>query len=299
MVSDLRSYLEEKRELIEQWIDKNFPKKAGYGKRVIEASLYSLKAGGKRIRPILCLMGYELYKNDSTEILPFACGLECIHTYSLIHDDLPCMDDDDIRRGKPSCHRAFDEATAILAGDGLLTLAFEWFTHPALRKRISPEALLQAIHLVSRAVGLKGMVGGQMADLLAEGKKGTLRKLSWIHTHKTVLFLEASLISGALLAEAPKGEIRVLSEFGKKLGLLFQVIDDLLDIIGDEKTLGKPVKSDLKKKKLTYPSLFGVEKTKELAEKLSEEALQTLDRLPNRDCSLLRELTIFLLNRVN
>lgn len=299
MASNLKEYLESKKALIEDWIDKNFPKGNSFGRRVIEASLYSLKAGGKRIRPILCLMGYELYRKDSEKILPFACGLECIHTYSLIHDDLPCMDNDDFRRGKPSCHKAFDEATAILAGDGLLTLAFEWFTLPKMSKEIPADTLLKAIHLVSKAVGLKGMVGGQMADLLAEGKKGSLRKLNWIHTHKTVLFMETSLVSGALLAEAPGKEIKVLSEFGKKLGLLFQIIDDLLDLIGDEKTLGKPVKSDLKKKKLTYPSLFGIEKTRELAEKTSEEALQTLKKLPNRNTELLQELTIYLLKRVN
>lgn len=299
MVNSLKTYLESKKFLVEQWIDENFPKGRGPGRRVFEASFYSLKAGGKRLRPILCLMGYELFKEDSEKILPFACGLECIHTYSLIHDDLPCMDDDDFRRGKPSCHKAFDEATAILAGDGLLTLAFEWFTHPKLRKALPAEALLKAIHLVSKAVGLRGMVGGQMADLLAEGKKGSLERLNWIHTHKTVLFMEASLVSGALLAEAPNGDLKVLSEFGKKLGLLFQIVDDLLDIIGDEKTLGKPIKSDLKKNKLTYPSLFGIEKTKELAEKTTEEALQVLKKLSHRDINLLQELTIYLSMRVN
>lgn len=299
MVNNIRSYLEKKRALIEDWIDKNFPKGSGLGRRVIEASLYSLKAGGKRIRPILCLMGYELFRSDSEKVLPFACGLECIHTYSLIHDDLPCMDDDDFRRGKPSCHKAFDEATAILAGDGLLTLAFEWFTHPKIIKEVSPLALLRAIHLVSKAVGLVGMVGGQMADLLAEGKKGDARTLNWIHTHKTVLFLEASLVSGAILAEAPNEEIKVLSKFGKKLGLLFQIIDDLLDIVGDEKTLGKPVKSDLKKKKITYPALYGVEKTRALAEKVHRDALQVLEALSHRDFKLLKELTVYLLNRVN
>lgn len=294
----LQAYLEEKKRLIEEALDKYYPKLRGYGKRVAEAAQYSLKAGGKRLRPILCLMGYELYRNSSEDILPFACGLECIHTYSLIHDDLPCMDDDDFRRGKPSCHKAFDEATAILAGDGLLTLAFELFTHPEVVKRTSPLALTKAIHKVAQAVGFRGMVAGQMADLLAEGKRGTLQQLKWIHAHKTVAFIEASLISGALLAEAPSKEIKILSKFGQQLGLIFQIVDDLLDIIGDEKTLGKPVKSDLKKKKLTYPSLFGLEKTRKMAEEMAEEALNTLNKL-EKDTTYFRELTLYILNRAH
>ncbi|MFN4196894.1 MAG: polyprenyl synthetase family protein, partial [Caldimicrobium sp.] len=168
---ELKNYLKEKKEKIEKTLRETFPKKGFYGKRALDAAFYSLMAGGKRIRPILCLLSYELYKPQSDEILLFACGIECIHTYSLIHDDLPCMDDDDLRRGKPSCHKAFDEATAILAGDGLQALAFEYFTHPLLK--IDSQLLLKAIHCIAKAVGFDGMVGGQMADLLAQGRKGT------------------------------------------------------------------------------------------------------------------------------
>lgn len=296
--SEIRRFLEEKRAIVEKAIDRYFPKGGNYGKRVLDAALYSLKAGGKRLRPILCLMGYELYKPNSEDILPFACGLECIHTYSLIHDDLPSMDDDDLRRGKPSCHKAFDEATAILAGDGLLTLAFELFTHQDLIKRVNPSAVIQAINKVAKAVGLKGMVGGQMADLLAEGKRGSLKKLQWIHEHKTVAFIEASLISGAILASAPKDEINILSRFGNKLGLIFQIVDDLLDLIGDEKTLGKPIKSDLKRQKLTYPSILGIEETKRITKDLTNEALSILEPLGER-AKLLKDLTSYLSERMN
>lgn len=295
---DLNKYLEEKKRKIEKNLQNFFPKKDKYGKRVLEAAYYSLMAGGKRIRPILCLIGYELYKENSDEIIPFACGIECIHTYSLIHDDLPCMDDDDFRRGKPACHKAFDEATAILAGDGLQALAFEWFTHPNLVKKIDPHLIIKAISCIAQAIGFKGMVGGQMADLLAEGKKGDLKELKWIHNHKTVALIKASLLSGAILANAPSSELKILSKFGQNLGLLFQIVDDLLDLLGDEKSLGKPLQSDLKKKKLTYPALFGTEKTKILAKRTAEKAIALLSTLDEK-AEILKKITYYLLNRVN
>lgn len=295
---ELKSYLEEKRRIINETLERLLNFKIEYGERVLQAAKYSLLDGGKRIRPILCLMGYELFGRPGEDILIFACGLECLHTYSLIHDDLPAMDDDDFRRGKPSCHKAFDEATAILAGDGLLTFAFECFSHPALLNKVNPLFLLKAIHHVAKASGFEGMVGGQMADLLAENQEGTEELLRWIHEHKTVALIEASLVSGALLAEAKEEEINQLSLFGQKLGLLFQITDDLLDILGDEALLGKPVKSDLKKKKLTYPALFGIEKTKEIAEKTAKEAIALL--LPfGKRASLLEELTYYILHRSN
>ncbi|MFN4131740.1 MAG: polyprenyl synthetase family protein [Caldimicrobium sp.] len=297
-VKNLKEYLEEKRNKIEKTLQRFFPKAGRFGQRVFEASFYSLMAGGKRIRPILCLAAYELYKENSDDILLFASGIECIHTYSLIHDDLPCMDNDDFRRGKPSCHKAFDEATAILAGDGLQALAFEWFTHPNLTKKIDPLLILRATSCIANAIGLKGMVGGQMADLLAEGKKGTAKELRWIHEHKTVALIRASLLSGAILADAPSSDLKILSEYGKHLGMLFQMVDDLLDLLGDEKTLGKPLQSDLKKKKLTYPALYGTEKTKILAKKTAEKAINLLIPFGER-ANVLKMLTDYLLNRVN
>lgn len=295
--SDLETYLKEKKQKIEEILDTYFPKSTGYGKRVIEAARYSLFAGGKRIRPILCIAGAEAVGGKEEDVIFFAVGLECLHTYSLIHDDLPAMDDDDFRRGKPTCHKAFDEATAILAGDGLQSLAFSFFTHPLLLKKVDHRRLLKAIHLVSEAVGLKGMVGGQMADLLMEGKKGNLKILKWIHTNKTVKFIQASVVSGALLVGGKRKELDALKRYGKNLGIAFQMIDDVLDIVGDEKKLGKKTMSDVRKEKLTYPSLLGIEKTKELAKIHTEKAILALKELGERG-RILREVAEFLLTRV-
>ncbi len=293
---ELKEYLEFKKRRIEEKISELFPQAQGYGKRVILASAYSLKSGGKRLRPILCLIGYEICGQDPEDILIFACGLECLHTYSLIHDDLPCMDDDAFRRGKPSCHKAFDEATALLAGDGLQALAFEWFSHPEILKKVDPKVLIKAIHLVARASGLNGMVAGQMADLLSEGKKGSPKLLQWIHKHKTVALISASLLSGGILAQAPKNILTILKNFGEELGLLFQITDDLLDLIGNEKELGKPLKSDLKKQKLTYPLLFGIEETQKLAQETAKKAIHLLKPL-GEGAKLLEDLTYYILER--
>ncbi len=273
---EILAILEERRALVEEALKKYFPQGKGLESRVIEAACYSLMAGGKRIRPILCLLGYELFTPDPSKIVLFSCGLECLHTYSLIHDDLPAMDNDDFRRGRPSCHKAFDEATAILAGDGLQALAFYFFTHRELRKKVKPSRLLKAINLVAEAVGFTGMVGGQMGDLLMEGKKGNKRILAWIHEKKTAKLFSASLVSGALLGGAKKNDLQILNQVGKKLGLAFQIVDDLLDLIGDEKILGKPIKSDLKKKKLTFPALYGIETSKKIAEEQIKSAISYL-----------------------
>jgi geranylgeranyl diphosphate synthase type II len=295
---DLNSYLKERSKIVEEVLEKYFPKEKGYGEKVISAGRYSLFAGGKRIRPILCLAGCEVVGGEWEKILLFAAGIECIHTYSLIHDDLPCMDDDDFRRGKPSCHKAYDEATAVLAGDGLQALAFQFFTHPDLVKNVKKTRLLKAIYLISKAIGFEGMVGGQMADLLMEGKKGNSRVIKWIHHNKTVRLIEASVVSGALLGGAKIKEIKALSSYGKNLGFAFQIVDDLLDIIGDEKKLGKRTFSDIKKQKLTYPSLFGIEKTKELAEKYTKRAISALKIFGDK-AKPLKAIAEFILYRVN
>ncbi|QER41725.1 polyprenyl synthetase family protein [Thermodesulfobacterium sp. TA1] len=294
---DILAYLKEKAEKVEKVLTEFFPKPKGYGSRVIEAAFYSLSAGGKRIRPVLCLAGCEAVGGRDEDVVFFAAGIECLHTYSLIHDDLPAMDDDDFRRGKPSCHKAFDEATAILAGDGLQSLAFWFFTHPEQVKRVNKIRLLKAVHLVSQAVGLEGMVGGQMADLLMEGKKAGLKVLKWIHLNKTVKLIEASLLAGALLAKAKKKELQALKSYGKHLGMAFQIVDDLLDIIGDEKNLGKKTFSDIKKQKLTYPSTLGLEKTKDLAEIHTQKAISSLEVLGEK-AQPLRAIAEFVLNRV-
>ncbi|RUM89798.1 MAG: polyprenyl synthetase family protein [Thermodesulfatator sp.] len=259
---------------------------------------YSLFAGGKRLRPILCLLAAEAVGGKPQELLTFACGLECLHTYSLIHDDLPAMDDDDLRRGRPTCHRAFDEATAILAGDGLQALAFECFTHPELRARVPAERLLAAIHLVARAAGIHGMVVGQMADLLAEGRLISLEELQYIHRNKTAALIEASVVSGGLLAGAEEPVLAALRTYGASLGLAFQIVDDLLDVTGDEKELGKPVGSDERRGKATYPALVGLSKAREQAQALVEEACAALSGL-GPAAEPLRALALFVLTRKN
>ncbi len=281
---------------IEEFL-KNYLKEKGFGKRVIEAALYSFLSGGKRIRPVLCFASFELFSGNSGEkILPFGVGIECLHTYSLIHDDLPCMDDDDLRRGKPTCHKAFDEATAILAGDGLQALAFELFTHPFVTREVRKTRIIKAIHLMAKAVGFYGMVGGQMADLLMEGKKGNLRILNWIHRKKTMELIKASIVSGALLGGAKAFHLKNMEIFGKYLGLLFQIKDDILDLTGDEKKIGKPVKSDLKKKKLTYPALKGLEESQRIAQTYYQKALSTLSSFPG-NTEILELITHFVWER--
>lgn len=291
-------FLKEKKALVDQKLEELLPERDEPGGRVISAMRYSLMAGGKRLRPVLCMLGAEAVGRRGEDFLLFACGLECLHTYSLIHDDLPAMDDDDLRRGKPTCHRAFDEATAILAGDGLLTLAFELFSSPELLEVTSPERLLQAVHLVAQAAGASGMVAGQMADLLAEGREISPEELSYIHRKKTAALLSASVVSGGLLAGAPANELQALETYGEALGLAFQIVDDILDVVGEEKKLGKPVGADIRKKKATYPALLGLSEARNKAKELIETAVSALQVFGPK-AEPLKALARFVLSRQN
>ncbi len=296
--AELKSLLEAKRALIDRKLAEILPESREPGSRVIAAMRYSLFAGGKRLRPILCLLGAEVCGARGEDFLLFACGLECLHTYSLIHDDLPAMDDDDLRRGKPTCHRAFDEATAILAGDGLQALAFELFSHPDLLQSTSPERLLRALHLVARAAGIHGMVVGQMADLLAEDRPISREELAYIHRHKTAALISASVVSGGLLGGGEEEALYALKRYGEALGLAFQIVDDILDITGDEKELGKPVGSDERRKKATYPALVGLDQARLMAQNLVEEALEALSSF-GEEAQPLRALARYILSRKN
>ena len=291
-------FLKEKKALVDQKLEELLPERDEPGGRVISAMRYSLMAGGKRLRPVLCMLGAEAVGRRGEDFLLFACGLECLHTYSLIHDDLPAIDDDDLRRGKPTCHRAFDEATAILAGDGLLTLAFELFSSPELLEVTSPERLLQAVHLVAQAAGASGMVAGQMADLLAEGREISPEELSYIHRKKTAALLSASVVSGGLLAGAPANELQALETYGEALGLAFQIVDDILDVVGEEKKLGKPVGADIRKKKATYPALLGLSEARNKAKELIETAVSALQVFGPK-AEPLKALARFVLSRQN
>lgn len=279
---DLKAYLEERRQLVNRALEAYLPRVRGPAFRVVEAMHYSLMAGGKRLRPILCLAACEAVGADHTEALPVACALEMIHTYSLIHDDLPAMDDDDLRRGRPTCHKQFDEATAILAGDGLLTEAFRLLAEAAPRFEGREAVLLEIIELIGRAAGYQGMVGGQMLDLMAEGRKITLKELETIHRLKTGALLTASIRAGALVGGADRYQLTCLTEFGEKFGLVFQITDDLLDVEGEAAEMGKTPGQDEKRRKATYPALLGAEAARQWATTLMEQAIDGLKDLGER-----------------
>ena len=293
MSADLRGRVEQY--LSASFLDKEIPS------RLSDAMRYSLLAGGKRLRPMLCLAVARACAKDRAEditeaLLPFAAGLEMIHTYSLIHDDLPAMDDDDLRRGHPTCHKAFDEATAILAGDALLTNAF---SHMA-RAHAPADVLLEALRLTADAAGAAGMAGGQMLDLEGEGKKLSLEELRILNEKKTGALLLNACECGAVLAQASPEQRHAARCYGSELGLAFQITDDLLDVVGDEATVGKQVRHDAESDKATWPSLVGLEEARRLARVHCEAAEKALgDLFSGPDADFLRETARKLVNRTH
>lgn len=239
---------------------------------VSEAMKYSVRNGGKRIRPMLTLEFCKACGAEPENALPLACAVEMIHTYSLIHDDLPCMDDDDYRRGKPSCHIAFGEANALLAGDALLTLAFE----TAVKADIAAENIVRAVKELSYSAGILGMVGGQVLDLQNENKALTLSELEQIHNLKTGELIRVACVLGCVAAGADEEKIKSAEAYAKGIGLTFQIVDDILDVTSDAETLGKPIGSDAENQKTTYVSLLGIEKSKEVAAELTRKAKAAL-----------------------
>jgi geranylgeranyl diphosphate synthase, type II len=273
---ELKTYLKEKKSLVESFLDSYFDAK--FQPPVLRDSMaYSIQAGGKRIRPILCIAAYEACGGSGEDILPQASSIELIHTYSLIHDDLPAMDNDDLRRGKPTNHKVFGEGMAILAGDGLLTEAFSLLADPRYRHvPVSESTTVKIIYELAVAAGALGMVGGQAQDLLSENAEPDQETLSFIHKHKTAALLSASVRMGAILAQTDREKLEALNAYGENIGLAFQVVDDILDIEGDTEVIGKPKGSDEKKKKMTYPRLYGIEKSKEIAKRLLDAAVGSL-----------------------
>lgn len=258
---ELKTFLEERRRVVDGWLDRFLPPEDTPPAELHRAMRYSVFAGGKRIRPIMTVLAFEASGGSGDGIYPAACAMELVHTFSLVHDDLPCMDDDDLRRGKPTLHRLFGEGVAVLAGDALSALAFE------LLASFGPEILTT----FTRALGPMGMLGGQVGDLKAEGKKVTLSDVEEIHKMKTAALIAASLKIGALAAGAPKENTEALFRFGQKLGLAFQIVDDVLEETGNDLALGKLTGGDRRKEKATYPSVVGVEKSKEIARVLVNE----------------------------
>ena len=296
---DLKQYLEEKRKQVDAALKVFLPEKQGSLAKHIKAMRYSLFAGGKRVRPILCLAAAEAvrgYDNEFPEaLLLTACALECIHTYSLIHDDLPAMDDDSLRRGKPTNHIIFGEAGAILAGDSLLTYAFELLSKD-IQESASPSARLKVISIISKAVGPEGMVGGQYLDLKHEDREVEYDMLKEIHSRKTGTLITASVQAGGILSRCNEKQFQALSLYGNRIGLAFQIVDDLLNVEGTQEQLGKAAGSDAARNKATYPALFGVDATKRKAQEAIDEALTALADFDER-ATMLRELAKYIVNR--
>lgn len=280
-------------ELVEKNLIVELKKNPALEEKLAKAMEYSLMAGGKRLRPILLMAAADAVNNSGEKFLTVATSIEMIHTYSLIHDDLPAMDNDDYRRGKLTNHKVFGEATAILAGDALLTLAFEVMTR---QENISPEILLQVVKEMSTAAGQSGMVGGQSIDIESEGKKINLDTLRKMHLGKTGALFKAAIRSGAILAGANPQQLDALTIYAEKFGLAFQITDDILDVVGDEKNLGKPIGSDAKNNKSTYVTLTSLEEARNLAQKAVDDAVDAL-KIFGAEADFLRELVKYLIGR--
>lgn len=294
-ILDIKIYLKEKKKMVDGFLKSYL--RVSFKPSVLRDSMrYSLLAEGKRLRPILCLASYEALGKDPKDIIPYASSLEFIHTYSLIHDDLPAMDNDDLRRGKPTNHKVFGEAIAILAGDGLLTEAFRILSTPS--KKIKGEALINAVNEVSCSSGINGMVSGQAEDILSEGSVPDIKTLSFIHRYKTASLITASVRLGAILANTSKPKLNSLTVYAQNLGLAFQIVDDILDIKGSVEQMGKTTGSDVRKNKMTYPALYGIEKSGSKAHSLIESAIGAIKGL-NRKAEPLREIARYILVRKN
>ncbi len=294
--ADLATYLKVRGAAVDQALDRLLPRPTVKPATLHKAMRYPLFAGGKRLRPILTLAAAEVCGADSDGVekaLPLAAAVECIHTYSLVHDDLPCMDDDDFRRGRPTCHKVFGEGIAVLAGDALLTVAFEIAAGAAPAQRYPVAALITEL---AQAAGSRWLIGGQVADLEGEGKPSTLRELRFIHQAKTAALITASLRLGAMSANATPAKLAAVTDFGQNLGLAFQVIDDILDVTQTSEKLGKSAGKDLATEKTTYPSVLGLEKSRREAHRLTTAALDALKPFGRR-AGMLRQIAEYLLVR--
>ena len=295
-MQSLEAYLEAQQQRVEAALDRYLPAPGAYPPTLSEAMRYSVFAGGKRVRPILLLAAAGAVGGDGEAVLPAACAMEFVHTYSLIHDDLPAMDDDDYRRGQPTSHKVFGEAVAILAGDALLTYAFEVMAGPDLTNRFAPTTLLEATHCLARAAGFSGMVGGQVVDMASEGREVPLDVLEYIHRHKTAALLGAAVTIGGLLGGGSAPQLAALKRYGRAAGLAFQIADDVLDVEGDSAALGKQIGQDEKHGKATYPALLGMEASRQHAAALLNEALAALSDF-DIGAERLRQMARFIVNR--
>jgi len=291
---NLKAYLRTRQKKVDRALDRYLPKANTKPATLHKAMRYSLFAGGKRLRPILCLAAAEACRGKIDDALPLACALECIHTYSLVHDDLPSMDNDDFRRGRPTCHKAFGEGIAVLAGDALLTIAFEIVSKAKPSPRYDISTLLREIAV---AAGSQKLIAGQVADLEAEGKNVKRDQLQFIHENKTAAILKSSVRLGAMSANAEAKKLSAITRFGQRLGLAFQIIDDILDVTQTSEILGKSAGKDLAAKKATYPAVIGLDKSRAEARRLTRQAHDTLSAFAGRDAEPLHALANYLLER--
>jgi geranylgeranyl diphosphate synthase, type II len=291
---NLKAYLRSRRKEIDRALDYYLPKTNVKPATLHKAMRYSLFAGGKRLRPILCLAAAEACRGKVSNALPLACALECIHTYSLVHDDLPSMDNDDYRRGRPTCHRVFGDGIAVLAGDALLTIAFEIVSKAKTAPRYDMSTLLREIAV---AAGSQKLIAGQVADLEAEGRKVKRDQLRFIHENKTAAILKSSIRLGAMSANADTKKLRAVTQFGHGLGLAFQVIDDILDVTQSSEILGKSAGKDIAAKKATYPAVIGLEKSRAEARRLTRQAHDALSVFRDGEAEPLHCLANYLLER--
>ena len=289
----MKEYLISRQKMVEDALQAYLPKPSVKPKTIHKAMRYSVFAGGKRLRPILCLAVAECCGGEAASALPLACAVECIHTYSLIHDDLPCMDNDDLRRGMPTSHKVFGEAIAVLTGDALLTFAFELAAQVPGWPRYSLKDVIRELAIAS---GSRSLIAGQVLDLESEGKRVSLPLLRFIHESKTAALLRATIRLGAMSANATPARLHSLSDFGTALGLAFQVIDDILDVTQSSETLGKSAGKDLASEKATYPSVIGLEASRKVARKLTEEAHRSLKPFGLK-AEILHGLADYLLDR--
>ncbi|UCG13597.1 MAG: polyprenyl synthetase family protein [Deltaproteobacteria bacterium] len=290
---ELKQYLEERRRLVEEALQTALTEQDGPEARVVEAMRYSLFAGGKRLRPILCLAAAEAVGGDSQSAMLAACSLEMIHTYSLIHDDLPAMDDDDLRRGVPTNHKVFGEAIAILAGDGLLTEAFVLLGND---NALPPKHTVKLVQVIAKAASYRGMVGGQVVDMLSQNKPADLETVQQMHSRKTAALISAATEAGALAGNGTEAQVDALARYGRAIGLAFQIADDILDIEGDAALLGKSTGADEARGKVTYPAAVGLERSREAARDLVDDALAALEEFDAK-ADPLRALARYIVTR--
>jgi len=290
---NLKTYLSSRQRIIDRALDRMLPKDTTKPATIHKAMRYSLFAGGKRLRPILCLAAAEACGGKLDHALPLACAIECIHTYSLVHDDLPSMDNDDLRRGRPTCHKVFGEGIAVLAGDALLTIAFEIVSRARSTSRYDTSILLREVAV---AAGSQKLSAGQVADLEAEGKKANRAQLRYIHENKTAAILATTVRLGAMSANANAKKLNAITRFGRALGLAFQVIDDILDVTQTSEKLGKSAGKDVAAKKATYPAVIGLDASRVEAKRLTKQAHDALSVL-GRKAETLHGLANYLLER--